>query len=50
MLRPYTELRPATGGVPVVADGEYPVQMVGHHDEFVHGDGRKMRRDLEPIN
>ena len=42
MLRPYTD------GAPNPVDREYPVQMVGHHDELVQGDVRKMRRDFEP--
>ena len=42
MLRPYTE------GVPGIVDGEDPVQVVGHDDEFVQADVREMHRDPEP--
>jgi hypothetical protein len=42
MLRPYIE------GVPDLVDREYPVQMVGHHDEVVQRDVREVPRDLKP--
>ena len=49
MLRPYTDGVPiATQGRPVVVDSNYPVQVVGHHNEGVQPDAREVRRDLEP--
>jgi len=39
MLRPYTDGVPiVTEGRPVVVDSNYPVQVVGHHNEGVPPD------------
>src|SRR2546421_1166292 len=42
MLRPYTD------GAPNPVDREYPVHMVGHHDELVQAGVPEVPRDLTP--